>query len=76
MRRNYYGTFFRRLPSLCPLPLPSPSLSSLSSLSAGSVVDLCFLSALQFTMLFGNRSMDLGKPADPDDDLYEDFNYR
>ncbi|CAM9126724.1 unnamed protein product [Ectocarpus fasciculatus] len=26
-------------------------------------------------MLFGNRSVDLGKPADPDDDLYEDFNY-
>ena len=27
------------------------------------------------TMLFGNRSADLAK-SDPDDDLYEDFNYR
>lgn len=27
-------------------------------------------------MLFGNRSVDLGKSTDPDDDLYEDFNYR
>lgn len=26
-------------------------------------------------MLFGNRSTDLSK-SDPDDDLYEDFNYR
>lgn len=27
-------------------------------------------------MLFGNGSADLGKSTDPDDDLYEDFNYR
>lgn len=27
-------------------------------------------------MLFGNRSVDLGKSTDPNDDLYEDFNYR
>ncbi|CAN0436663.1 unnamed protein product, partial [Laminaria digitata] len=26
-------------------------------------------------MLFGNRSVDLGKSTDPNDDLYEDFNY-
>ena len=37
----------------------------------GEVIPLKWI----LTMLFGNRSADLAK-SDPDDDLYEDFNYR
>lgn len=59
----------------------SPSVQNAHSYSSSSApfflyLPVCRISYWIPTMLFGNRNVDLGKSTDPDDDLYEDFNYR